>query len=508
MIKTTRENKKEEIEIKANPSKGITLIALVITIIVLLILAGVSIAMLSGDNSILTRGAEAKTSTDKAQIEERIKTSYLAALTEGHGVVTEETFVAELKKEFGVAKIEDTNATTIDTTSTQGKWIVTIDNSGPVELVAGISTPTPFTSNFTAEELTALETNGIAEITGNEITNENLKENSRIKGVITGQVPLTTEMTYITGTLDTGVVVAIGKTENDTGNEFVWVPVPVAIATSAPDSSTGIDLSQEANKEALRPMAILQSGSSTNYQGLLYDFSGTTSTAMEVKSVTGASGYREPATLSGFDTDTAKPSGSEVSYLGAIGLTASEFASKIQSDYNKMVASVNKYGGFFVARYELGLEGTTKKKKKASELVTTATAENSNTNRWYGLYSKTNGMYEEAGSQNFVSQMIWGSQYDAMMNWMAKTGTTVGIANSNKYNTAQTTGSKEKDKINNVYDLYGCHWECTQEALHTYGRAYRGGRYSSSSAPAYRLLNNPNNTKTYYSSRPALYIRE
>lgn len=34
-------------------NKGITLIALVITIIVLLILAGVSIAMLSGDNSIL-----------------------------------------------------------------------------------------------------------------------------------------------------------------------------------------------------------------------------------------------------------------------------------------------------------------------------------------------------------------------------------------------------------------------------------------------------------------------
>ncbi len=35
--------------------KGITLIALIITIIVLLILAGVSIAMLTGDNGILTR---------------------------------------------------------------------------------------------------------------------------------------------------------------------------------------------------------------------------------------------------------------------------------------------------------------------------------------------------------------------------------------------------------------------------------------------------------------------
>ena len=40
-------------------NKGITLIALVITIIVLLILAGVSIAMLTGENSILGRGSQA-----------------------------------------------------------------------------------------------------------------------------------------------------------------------------------------------------------------------------------------------------------------------------------------------------------------------------------------------------------------------------------------------------------------------------------------------------------------
>ena len=40
-------------------NKGITLIALVITIIVLLILAAVSIAMLTGENSILRRGSQA-----------------------------------------------------------------------------------------------------------------------------------------------------------------------------------------------------------------------------------------------------------------------------------------------------------------------------------------------------------------------------------------------------------------------------------------------------------------
>ena len=57
-------------KLKKQKNKGITLIALVITIIVLLILAGVTIAALSGDNGILTRAKEAKEKTEQAQKEE------------------------------------------------------------------------------------------------------------------------------------------------------------------------------------------------------------------------------------------------------------------------------------------------------------------------------------------------------------------------------------------------------------------------------------------------------
>ena len=52
-------------------NKGITLIALVITIIVLLILAGVSIATLTGQNGILTRASDAKEQTEIAEIKEQ-----------------------------------------------------------------------------------------------------------------------------------------------------------------------------------------------------------------------------------------------------------------------------------------------------------------------------------------------------------------------------------------------------------------------------------------------------
>jgi len=63
-------------------NKGITLIALVVTIIVLLILAGVSIAMLTGENGILTNAS--KTSTENAYYgaEEQVKLAFMAVKTE------------------------------------------------------------------------------------------------------------------------------------------------------------------------------------------------------------------------------------------------------------------------------------------------------------------------------------------------------------------------------------------------------------------------------------------
>ena len=50
-----------------NNAKGITLIALIITIIVLLVLAGVTIAMLTGENGIINKAMQAKIRTEEAK---------------------------------------------------------------------------------------------------------------------------------------------------------------------------------------------------------------------------------------------------------------------------------------------------------------------------------------------------------------------------------------------------------------------------------------------------------
>ena len=62
--------------------KGITLIALVITIIVLLILAGVSIATLTGENGILTRANEASKKQNQATAKEKVEVEVLGSYTE------------------------------------------------------------------------------------------------------------------------------------------------------------------------------------------------------------------------------------------------------------------------------------------------------------------------------------------------------------------------------------------------------------------------------------------
>ena len=65
--------------------KGITLIALVITIIVLLILAGVSIAMLTGESGILTKAGDAQEKTRLSDAEEIIKLAISEILVDNNG---------------------------------------------------------------------------------------------------------------------------------------------------------------------------------------------------------------------------------------------------------------------------------------------------------------------------------------------------------------------------------------------------------------------------------------
>ena len=105
IIKQKKEVKKMQQKRMQKNSKGITLIALVITII----LAGVTIATLTGDNGILTQAGNAKEQTEKADIIERAKIEIVGVQSENNGELPKEDLDRILKSydKDGTIRIDD-----------------------------------------------------------------------------------------------------------------------------------------------------------------------------------------------------------------------------------------------------------------------------------------------------------------------------------------------------------------------------------------------------------------
>ena len=123
-------------------NKGITLIALIITIIVMLILAGVSINMVIGENGVITKAEEAKIIQKKAEIKDKVGLAAGAAIIKGQGKLTWENLQWALDKdneikENGLEIVEERNDYyLISNESNLDKEILyeyTVNKSGSVE---------------------------------------------------------------------------------------------------------------------------------------------------------------------------------------------------------------------------------------------------------------------------------------------------------------------------------------------------------------------------------------
>ncbi len=135
---------------------GITLIALVVTIIVLLVLAGISISMLTGQNGILNRAQEAKEKTETAQGDENNKiqgyeniiNSYANNLPVGEGItpyLPNDTFSYKEGDLSSGLVIKDAN-------NNEYVW-VEVPKTSKIYTTAGVNI-----SSFTDDEYTKIET--------------------------------------------------------------------------------------------------------------------------------------------------------------------------------------------------------------------------------------------------------------------------------------------------------------------------------------------------------------
>ena len=481
MIKRTMDKIKKQ-------QKGITLIALVVTIIILLILAGVSIAMLTGNNGVLTQAKSAKEKTGEKGEQERVNLAASSAMTLGMGTITTENLNKAIQDEFGAGK----SVTGTGPWTYKGEYAkYKIEKAGTV----AIQKPLPKTAEGQAK--------------GTQIENPaSYGENPTAQATADGEGKFfakPNDATYVEGTVDTGVVI---RDKNQ--NEWVWVPV---------DDTTLNQMYQTAEGTALAG----DTGVTTNKYSKGNIIDGID------RGTPNSTSWREPDILTDKDTDdTAIQAGftaKEATETEEAKTALKVMAENLVQDYSDMIESITKYKGFYIGRYELstktenGVKVGIEQKDKVSE---------TNTN-WYNLYKYSKNI---AGSENMQTRMIWGCQWDVTCKWLEDHNYDINNSsawgNYSNYNTAnnyaegsekyeagagekQNTGSSENWKANNIYDLAGNCYEWTQEADSTVYRAGSGGYcdFSGSFYPAsYRHSYSPDSSSSVsIASRASLYIK-
>ena len=207
--------------------RGITLIALVVTIIVLLILAGVSVSMLTGQNGILTNAAKAKENTEAASDLEFLQTRAYEAVTnyyvKGQTGSENEYILEELGKVSGVETSVSQgtvkyNGKTYDISEIIGNT----SEQKAIEKEKGLKQVTAATATDAADKqiLSSTDSDGNAKV--RMIIVEENTDNTTIKAVIPSG------FYYVTGKPSTGLVISDKFDDDDNnskgGNQFVWVP--------------------------------------------------------------------------------------------------------------------------------------------------------------------------------------------------------------------------------------------------------------------------------------------
>ena len=277
--------------------------------------------------------------------------------------------------------------------------------------------------------------------------------------------------------------------KDEKNNEWVWVPVPDVTVMCDTSNTTEYTLCGTTGETAVKTKLYSKSGI----------ISGKTRTTPGT-----SSGYREPDLVVGSGTEyDASDTSSDTYYKTILGKTGTkeQLAQLFADEYKAMIESVSKYGGFYIGRYELSEAGVQKDK---ATLTRTS---------WYNLYKKCT---ELQASDKVETRMIWGCQWDVACNFIANKGDKKSITDSSSWGNYYGTSVKADDgktelkasgtsaklntgkttftMANNIYDLAGNLYEWTQEAIHTFGRASRGGYYGndgSDSPASVRIDNNP-----------------
>ena len=490
-----------------NRNKGITLIALIITIIVMLILVGVVVTVVIQSNLLGT----AKTAGDK------YKTAY-----EDESNMSEVTINGEK-----YASIED--------------YI----NNNPMSSIK-------IKMEVTHED-TAVTADG-----------------TKVKSIEQG-VPIPVGYSYVTGEKNTGVVIQ----DDTTSDQFVWVPVlqnqkikieitaeeeiteikiedPLGTLITKNSENNDITVSGKTNTSIINPTTngeytVTVKTASDEASKTLYVKSLYAQDITSMRDIYLAMIKKQAKEQNITEDEAAKAiTGGQCNTVEEVITTIKQMMQQYtDSDIATHEGSVNKYGGFYIARYEAGSANPRTSGSGTGDAVL------SQANKYpYNNIDQADSITKAAtmnnGKTNVTASLINSAVWDRTLNWLEETNavtraelfdsTSWGNYNNSKFNftgkysidmganftdvTASTekpdnssyllgTGVSDYTKKNNIYDLAGNCLEWTTESSSSSYRVYRGGYYNDNGFddPAYNRYNGSADGSTYsISFRSALYV--
>ena len=506
-----------------NNKKGITLIALVVTVVVLIILAGVSINAVLGDNGIIKKANQAASVTKEAEVKEAINRTILEFyLTNDY----------ETLEDFLKAKAEDGSIDSVtknaDGTLTvkKGEYSVTVENK--TNSSGGSSSGGNTGGETQTPEITIGEAKVVANSdgTGSAITDVAsvylgntlyITFSHSITGgttVVDKTIPyaVTKNGTYtfiVTGTVNGK---SYTKNVSVTVNQFkdvyeymqtntkvtysdgeVWVPEGFRISRDSAEKVQGgiVIEDKDLNQFVWVPVATIADYKRTAY---------STNVATE-------------------ETDTATNS-IKINYSSSKN---SEYFTEALPEDEK--TSVERYKGFYIGRYEAGDKENTEAKTLRSSNDVTKTVTIKANQAPYNNVTKTQAISLAEGfatKQGYKAKTKLVSSYawDTTIAFLQKVNSDYGNSSEegNYYNTtfsytditgaSQTKENESKvlvptgqtTPVCNIYDMGGNVWEWTTEScsLRSYPYAKRGGSYSGDFA------NDPAGSRFYYSDHASV----
>ena len=292
-------------------------------------------------------------------------------------------------------------------------------------------------------------------------------------------------------------------TAQRTYDQFVWIPISHSQINNMYICQAKTGSNGNCNITVQNGVAKCTTHNSTQMAGRLYATSiGEKFELAYTEVYTPNTGLREPDVV--IDSTYADGNSSNLaqlsSILGTEGYdTTANFKESLQEEYNEIVKSVYENQGFYIGRYETS--GMVNSKTNATVKSVAGTTTGISDVTWYRMYAQQKKYAENKNLTSVKSSMIQGAAYDQVMKFVengtrpdggtytiAKAGDDVGQGSSQfttipyqtggrDYSTNYTGTTPYNDKVKNIYDLEGNVRIRTTEAYSTRNRISRGRQF-------------------------------